>query len=291
MSIIAISRGTFSGGEAVAQAIAERLGYRCVSREVVVEASADYGVSADEITRAMDVRPPLWRRLAGQREAYLTLVRATLCRHAVNGNLVYHGHLGHLFLPGISHVIAVRVIADMTYRVQAAMSQQKLSREEAIAYIQRVDRERRLWTRFLFAVDWDDPRLYDMVVSLSHTTVATACEAVALFAGSPEFQPSPASLRAMQNLTLRSQVAAVLLTDPRTKDAHLEVFADQGAITIVGTTQSSLIVDAVPRVAWQVNGVKEVISRVRLLREGTPVAPDNDAGARSPVGSVRGERQ
>jgi len=256
----------------VAQAIAERLGYRCASREVILAAAWDYGLPADEITRAMDERPPLWRRLAGQRETYLTLVRATLCQHSAGGNLVYHGHLGHLFLPGISHVIAVRVIADTAYRVKAAMAQQKLSREEAIGYIQRVDRERRLWTRFLFAVDWDDPRLYDLVVNLSHMSVATACETVVQLADRPEFQTNPASRRAMRELALRSQVSAVLVTDPRTKDAHLEVSADEGVVTIVGTTQSPAIVEAVPRVVWQVDGVKDVVSHVRLLREGAPLA-------------------
>ena len=277
MSIIAISRGTFSGGEAVAQTIAERLGYRCVSREVILAAARDYGLPVDEITRAMDERPPLWRRLAGPRETYLTLVRATLCQHSAGGNLVYHGHLGHLFLPGISHVIAVRVIADMAYRVRAAMEQQELSREEAIGYIQRVDRERRLWTRFLFAVDWDDPQLYDLVVNLSHMSVDTACETVAQLADRTEFQPNPASRRAMRELALRSQVSAVLVTDPRTKDAHLEVSADEGVVTIVGTTQSPAIVEVVPRVVWQVDGVKEVVSRVRLLREGAPVACEMSA--------------
>jgi cytidylate kinase len=272
MSVIAISRGTFSGGEAVARAVAERLGYRCVGREVILEAAFGYGVPPEEVSRAMEARPSLWRRLAGQRETYLTLVRATLCQYAVGGNVVYHGHLGHLFLPGVSHVVSVRVIADMAYRVQAAMRMQTMSRQDALAYIQRVDRERQLWTRFLFAVDWDDPRLYDLLVNLSRMSVDTACDTVAQVARRSEFQPTPVSLRAMRELALRSQVSAALVTDPRTKDAHLEVSADQGVVTIVGTTQSPAILEAVPLVARQVEGVTEVVSHVRMLREGAPVS-------------------
>src|SRR5919197_611039 len=44
MSIITISRGSFSGGQALAERVAQRLGYSCLSREVLVEAAATYGV-------------------------------------------------------------------------------------------------------------------------------------------------------------------------------------------------------------------------------------------------------
>jgi osmotically-inducible protein OsmY len=102
-------------------------------------------------------------------------------------------------------------------------------------------------------------------------SVETACETVAQVAGRPEFQPTPASLRAMRELALRSQVSAALVTDPRTKDAHLEVSADEGVVTILGTTQSPAVVEAAPFVARRVEGVAKVVSQVRLLREGAPV--------------------
>ncbi len=36
MSIITISRGVFSGGEALAECVAVRLGYRCIDRDTLV---------------------------------------------------------------------------------------------------------------------------------------------------------------------------------------------------------------------------------------------------------------
>ena len=43
MSIITISRGTFSGGRDLAECLAQKLGYPCISREVIVEAAERYG--------------------------------------------------------------------------------------------------------------------------------------------------------------------------------------------------------------------------------------------------------
>ena len=266
MAIIAISRGTFSGGSELAERVAARLGYQCLSRETNIEAAAkEYGVSVEQLTAEMDKRPSFWHRVMGQRTAYLTLVRAALCEHARGGKLVYHGHLGHLLLPGISHVIGVRVIADLGFRLTTVMQQQNLGQKEALAHIEKVDRDRRQWIRFLFDVDWDDPRLHDLVLNLSRMSLDTACEAIAHLAERPEFKPTPMSLKAMEDLTLQSRVSAALARDPRTQDADLLVTATDGFVTITGTTRSMAVEEAVPMVARQVDGVEEVQSKVEFI--------------------------
>jgi len=265
MAIITISRGTFSGGEALARCLAERLGYECISREAVVQVAWGYRVLAEDLTAEMEKSPWLWERLLGERAAYLTFMRAALCEHARGGKVVYHGHLGHLLLPGISHVISVRVIADMEFRIKAAMQQQNLAREDAIAYIAKVDKERRQWTRLLYDVEWDDPSLYDVVLNLSRVRLATACEMVARMTEQEEFKPTAESLKAMQDLALHSRVSVALLKDFRSRGADLRVTADDGILTITGTTQLPAVVDLVPSLVRQVDGVKEVNCEVKRV--------------------------
>ena len=259
MSIIAISRGTFSGGELLAKSVAERLGYRCLSRETNLEAAAkQYMVPAEQLTAAMEKRPAFWERVLGERAAYLTFVQATLCEQARGGKLVYHGYLGQRLLPGIAHVISVRVIADLEFRIQAAQRQQNLARKDSLAYLEKVDKERRAWTRFLFEVDWEDPHLYDLVLNLSRMNMATACETVAQLTERAEFQPTPASVKALADLTLHSQVTAALATDFRTRDAELTVTVDAGMVTITGRSRWPEVANAVPVVVRQVDGVRGI---------------------------------
>jgi cytidylate kinase len=265
MAIIAISRGTFSGGEALAKAVAERLEYRCTSREVLLDAATAYGIPIEELSAAMDRPPSFWERVTGERRAHLDFVRATLCEQAKGGNLVYHGHVGHLLLPGISHVISVRVIADPEFRVQAVMGERHLRRPEALAYIEQVDRERRQWVRFLFDVEWDDPRLYDLILHLGRMTLATACETVAQLTTRDEFKPTGASVQALQDLALASRVRAVLAKDPGTKDADLHVVARDGIVTVRGTTLWPALLESVPGIVRQVQGVKEVRSELSTV--------------------------
>ena len=272
MSIITISRGTYSGGEAVAKGVAERLGWPCISRGMVLETAAAYGVSAEVLDAAMEKRPPLWKRMIGQRDIHLVLVRAALCEHVAAGNVVFQGQVAHLFLPGVSHVIGVRVIADMEFRIAALMEHRGLSRKYAIAYIERVDEERRQWSRFLFNAEWDDPHLYDMVISLSRMGIDSACEVVVRLSQQQEFKPTAASVKAMQDLALSSRVSAKLATDVRTAGGNLQVVADGGFVTVSGTTHSPDLLGAIPDVVRQVSGVQGLHSKARFLREGQEVA-------------------
>jgi hypothetical protein len=57
MSVITVSRGSFSGGKALAECLAARLGYRCVGREAIVERAAASGVSHQHLLDAL-LKPP-----------------------------------------------------------------------------------------------------------------------------------------------------------------------------------------------------------------------------------------
>jgi cytidylate kinase len=266
MAIISVSRETFSGGEALAQGVADRLGYPCVSREMNLEAAAqEFGISAKELTTAMEQPPSLWERLVGDRGAYLTVVAAALCAQAQEGNLVYHGYLGHLLVPGIVHVLGLRVMADLPSRVEAACQQEGLSRKAAEAYIGRVDRKHRQWARFLFGVDWEDARLYDLVLNLSRVRLSTACETVARLAVGEEFRPTADSQRAMRNLTAASRVRALLARSPETKDLELQVEAVDGIVTVTGATHSEAIEAALASALQQVKGVTEVRWKIAVV--------------------------
>ena len=272
MSIIAISRGTFSGGEALARRVAERLQYRCLAREANLEVAAQrYMVPAEELAAAMEKRPSFFERMLGERAAYLAFVRAALCEEARAGRLVYHGYLGQFLLPGISHVISVRLIADAGFRIRAAQRQQNLNREDALAYIEKADKERREWTRFLFEVDWEDPHLYDLVLNLSRMSLNAACETVAQLTEWDEFKPNPASLKAMEDLTLHSRVSAALAMDFRTRGVELRVTADDGIVTVTGRSRWPEVADAVPTVVRQVAGVKAVKCEIAGISPPSPL--------------------
>lgn len=266
MAIITISRGTFSGGQALAECIAEELGYGCVARQVLVSAAEHYGAPLDRLSEALTETPGFIDRLAADRAHYLAYVRATLSRQVKDDNVVYHGLAGHLLLGGLPHVVRVRVIAEMEFRIRGAMVRNKLSRDAAIEFIKRGDEKRVRWTRFLYHVDWRDPSLYDLVINLDHLNIVDACATVCCAAGLDRFKTTPHAQKLMDDMVLSTEVRAQIATnaaDRNISDVGVDVEADDGAITIDGTVRSQDDTDKIKEIASKVPGVMTVISRMK----------------------------
>jgi len=236
MPIITISRGTLSGGQRLANCLAHNLGYRLISRDVLVEAAQRYGINEENLARGLEQPPSFWDRFRIDRLTYLAVIRATLCHLVREDNVVYHGNAGHLLLQGVDHVLRVRVIAPLAHRVKAAMSSQCLDEKGAEAYIQRKDQERISWTRFLYGVEWRDPALYDLVLNLERVTVEAACSVIVCMVERPEFRITPESLRQLEDLHLASHVKARLFLNPKigAAAAKIDVTAAAGEVHLAG---------------------------------------------------------
>ncbi len=259
MAIIMISRGTFSGGKALAECLADRLGYPCLSREeAVLEAVTKYGIKEKDLTAAMDELPPFWQHVHGARLAYLRFFSAILLEHIKGENLVYHGHVGHLILGAVPHILRVRVIADMEFRIKGAMERKRLSREEAIAFIGDIDKKRDKWIRFLYGVEWHDAGLYDVLFNLERISIDVACEAIAHMAVMDIFKPTPQSHKDLDDRILANKVHIALASNDQTKAAKITVSADAGVVTIAGGAPSTKVVSALADIAQGIEGVKGI---------------------------------
>jgi cytidylate kinase len=206
--------------------------------------------------------PSFLDRLNRHRDHYLAFVRAALCQHAKQGDLIYHGHAGHHLLAGIRHLIRVRVVADLNFRVKAAMERQHMTRHEAEVYIRKVDGERRKWTRFLYGVNWDNPANYDIVLNLEHLRLDGACDLLAQMAKLEQFQATPESKAALEDLALSSLVVAALVSDKRTADADLRVQVKRGVVTVGGVVRQSDVAASVPEVLQHVEGIAKLVNDV-----------------------------
>jgi len=269
MPIITISRGTFSGGRDLAEALASELHAPCISREVLVEAGARYGTSEGALSAALSQAPTFIDRLRRDRDRYLAFIRAVLCKHAREGDLIYHGHAGHHLLAGIRHVVRVRVVADTSSRISVAMKELNMTSRQAEAHIKKDDAERRKWTRFLYGVSWEDPSNYDVVLNLEYLDIAGACRAVVCLSKLPQFQPTDESQKALADLALQSFVIAALASDERTRDADFRVRAHDGVITVEGVARLAEMAESVGEIVSKVEGVTKVVNQVVTL--GLPV--------------------
>ena len=259
MPIIAVSRMSFAAGRDVAKGVAKELGLPCLSREeALVQAAQECGILESELVRALNQPPHFWQQVPGKRLAYMKCVTAVLLDRARQGNLVYHGHVGHLLLSAIPHVLRVRVIADMESRIRSAMARVTLKREAAIAHIHHVDEDRARWARFLYGVDWQEPTQYHLILNLGQLSVASACGTIACMAEMEEFRPSAEGLRQLEDLRIGCKVWAALARNPDTRSAAIQVTAHEGEVVISGTVPSAAFLETITKIATQVEGVTSV---------------------------------
>lgn len=268
MAIITISRDTFTGGQKMAERIAERLGYRCLSGgEVLTGAARQFGIAEEKLYEVLMKKPGGVERVVGntvERFRYLACIRAALCKEAHGDNIVYHGHAGHLLLMGVDHLIKVKVVTSMESRITTAMERNNMDRQAATELIQRTDKDRAIWTKFLYHVNRDDSSLYDLVFNLDHVDMENACDTVCRTAGMKEYQATPESQKVMDDLVLGSNVRATIATHKEIMDGNLRVEANQNTVTIWGTVGSLVDADRVRMVAWEVPGVEGIDSRMRV---------------------------
>jgi Cytidylate kinase-like family/BON domain len=190
-------------------------------------------------------------------------VQAAMCEYAEHGNLVYHGHAGHELLPGISHVLKVRLVAPLEYRIRAVMERDpRLDRKGAMRYINQVDEQRTSRMRYLFDVDWRDPYQYDLVLSLSKLTVDTACDLVIQVVQREQFQPTEASRGALHNLALSSRIRAALDAHPQLSPYDIGVDVEAGVVTLSGALPTDDAIRQVVNIAEQASSVKRVINKL-----------------------------
>ena len=268
MSLITISRGSFSGGKQLAECLARRLNYRCIDRDVLAQRTSIRTISPDEILAALETPPAnALSTLNHRKYLYLALIQAAILDEVSKGDAVYHGLAGHLLLQGGLAVFRLRVIAPMEFRISVAQERMKLSRQAVIAQIEKIDEHRSKWTRYLYGVDWEDPSLYDLVINLQHISVEQACRLVVGMIREGGFK-FPAKQEALMNdFILASRVRAALAKDALTSNLEVEVESRAGEITIKGELCEQN--EEVQRVAATVPGVLTVNLR-EPVRESEP---------------------
>ncbi len=258
MAIITISRGSYSHGKKIAEKVAQKLGYECVARDILLEASKDFNIPEFKLIQALKDAPSTIDRIMSRKEKYIAFIKAAVLKHCKNDNVVYHGFAGHFFVKEIPHVLKVRIIADLEDRVKLVMERDGISKNEALRFIRKLDEERTKWSQHLYGINTWDPALYDLVIHIKRITIDNAVEIICNNVGLKQFQTTPESQQEMDDLRIASEVKASLI-DLKT---DIEVSAQKGVIYIKTRAPQfkniDLLVHKMRRGVERIPGVKDM---------------------------------
>lgn len=231
MCLIVISGRSFSGAELLARRVSEKLGYRWIQQEAVIERAATWGIPPERLRAILNANPAPLRHLLEGPGVERIVLRAALAEDAAASEAVLCGHEGFLLPRNAVPVLRIRLNVPLQCRIASLKQQLGLTAVEAERRIRRADRAYCRWVRTLSGSGEEDAGLYDLVVDIPDGDLDSACATVVAFVRRQgSLEAGPEYRRAMANLALASRIEAVLRIIPRTSHLNTSVRADQGLV-------------------------------------------------------------
>ena len=260
MAIIVISHEIGAGGPEIGQALGERLGYRCVGQDLIVDVARRYGLLEEKLSHLDEAKPSLFERFDAETRRYITVIQTALYEFAEHDNVILLGRGGQWLLRGIPHVLRVRLMAPFDLRVKrlakkmAGQMGEQTNQRTVHDMVRRDDMEKIGRMRYLYEVDIRDPALYDVVINTEKLPNDSAVEVIAALVRRPEMATGDAGTRQGSHPARATRVQGARATPPATRKYRTTVEAKDGVVTLEGT---AALEDAV-EVARGVTGVREV---------------------------------
>jgi len=235
LKIITISTDRYTKGTEIAEKVAQKMGYECVSREVILSAAKEYGVPEMKLMKAVKDTPTILDMFSRERLRYMAYIKAVVADYMVKNDIVYHGLVGHPIIRGVSHVLKVRIIANLEDRIRLEMDHENVSEEKARKIITNMDDQQKKWGKAVYGIDVTNPIFYDLVINVRHIWLddtEDAVETVVDAAGHKKFHPNTYSINCLKNIALSCRVKAALIE----KDSKIEVKSDKGNVFVYTKT-------------------------------------------------------
>ncbi len=267
MGIITISRGSYSKGKETAERLAQHLGYNCISRDILLEASAHFNIPEVKLIRAIHDAPSILERFKHGKDKYILFIREAYLEHIRKDNVVYHGLAGHFFSKGIPNILKVRIIANIEDRVKEEMRRENISEKEARYILKKDDDERRKWGLNLYGIDTNDSSLYDIVLHIDNLKVDDAVEILSDIATRPCFQTTPESKMILNDYYLATKAREHLFD----RFSSAQVQCKNGVVYVTIETALSLeeeVTDKIINILKDIEGIKDVRVNTTVFETG-----------------------
>lgn len=228
MAIITISRGSYHMGKEVAEKVAVRLNYKCVSREDILATSEQFKLPEFNLLKNTSDAYSAFGKFIYGKEKFLAFIEASLMDFFRKDNVVYHGFIGQVYAKKLPFSLNIRVLADIETRISYVMSSQGYSRSDAIKFLENIDETRVKWGLFLYGIDIRTADIYDLVIHTKKFTVDSAVDIIVNAIKQPEFKTTPELLQIGEDLYLAAKIKKILIE----KYPEVEVNSINGVVCI-----------------------------------------------------------
>lgn len=156
--VITISREVGCNGLFIANQISQRLNkqfngarWKVISKEVFSESARELNLEPEKVRHILkrtdkytfdEILEAFNNRNFKSERIVVKSVINTIRSYAIAGFCIIVGRAGHLIAKDIKNAFHLRLYAPLDYRIQSIMERNKLQHDEALLFIQKVEKER-----------------------------------------------------------------------------------------------------------------------------------------------------
>ena len=181
--IITIGREYGSGGHAIGEMLAEKLGIGFYDAEIIQRLSEKKGIKKETLSKYDEKPSPVLmnRSVRGYstslEEAVAEMQFKMIRKIAASGeSFVLIGRCGETVLSKYDCLIRLFVLGDMDSRAARIMKRKRVSRKEAQKLIKTTDKRRKAYHNYYSDGKWGDSRTYDLTINSSRLGVEGTAE-------------------------------------------------------------------------------------------------------------------
>ncbi|MEJ2471640.1 MAG: cytidylate kinase family protein [Desulfuromonadales bacterium] len=270
MAIITISREMGSGGIPIAHKVAEKLKYKLIDGEAIMEAAQTYGLSAEAIEQADEKPPHFVDTLDSKQFLDLHLIELIILEAALKGNVVIYGRGGQDLLADVSSVLRIRIMAPFELRVERWAEREWLDPDRARYLVRKSDQQRAGFIKYYFDRNWEDAAHYDLVINTQRLSEEVAVKTICECVKDPNLVGVKAdSKRVLSDLILRKKVEIAILSNDRVDPYLLEIHAQDGIVTLSGQVHSKEEKKIAEKQARTVDGISDLENKIKVVEYRT----------------------
>ncbi len=265
MSVITISRQLGSLGTEMARGVAAQLNYEYADKEMVGRIMGNYGMATHEIEKFDEKKPPFWDSFSIQRRNFLHFIQMAIYDLAKR-NVVIVGRGGQVILKDLPGTLHVKIFAPSNVRLRRLIEGERVDEKQASLMIRQNDHDSSGYIKSFFNADWDDPRLYDLLINTEKLSVETGVKLIMDSVQSPEIEGgAERAAEKLANLTMVQRVEAMLQQILGDEVRSIEIRVEKGVVFLNGSVVSSLIRQNCEKAVAGLEGVERVENQISVV--------------------------
>ena len=268
MAIIAISRQVAALGDEIATAVAEKLGYKFITRKEIEKRIVDLGFPEEKLKKYDERKPGFFASLVKDRDEYLDYLQTAVLDAASEGNCVLIGRGSYAILEELENLVSLRFVARDKLRIERLQKEFDWTEKQAIQRIDESDANRKGFHKSFFNVSCEDATMFHSVLNTGILTIdesVTILETLTKNLITPEKEKS--GEKKIQDMLVCQKLVNSLIFEHNLMINFLHAQMKGDVIVLQGVADSSALAEKAVAIASTIITDKKIESCISVVQD------------------------